>query len=76
MGGPIPDIQTILRSRQLYTLFVNLNARGARYLKESNVTNIPTLTYTIISACEFCLLTAQVVQADLAALNITVNIRS
>ena len=45
-----------------------------QYLKESNVTNIPELTYTIISDCEFCLLTAQVVQADLAAINITVNI--
>jgi peptide/nickel transport system substrate-binding protein len=46
-----------------------------QYLQESGVTNPPPLTYTIISACEFCLVTAQVVQADLAALNITVNIR-
>jgi len=46
-----------------------------QYLKKSNVTNVPTLTYTIISACQFCLLTAQIVKADLAQLNITVNIR-
>ena len=44
-------------------------------LAKANVTNFPTLNFTVITGCQYCLETAQIVQADLAQLNINVNIQ-
>jgi peptide/nickel transport system substrate-binding protein len=43
-------------------------------LKESNVTNSPTLTLRTVSDCDVCTLSAEVVQSDLANIGINVNI--
>ena len=44
------------------------------YLSEANITNMPTLTFTAESGCSYCNAIAQIVQADLAQIGITVNI--
>jgi ABC-type transport system substrate-binding protein len=44
------------------------------YLAQAHITNMPTLTIRIIAGCDFCSVTAQVIQADLSQLNITSNI--
>lgn len=43
-------------------------------LNSSGVTNFPVLNFTVITGCEFCILTAQIVQSDLAQIGITVDI--
>jgi len=45
------------------------------YLTKSNVTNIPTLTFTAISGCTWCVTEAEVVQGDLAQIGINVNVQ-
>ncbi len=45
-----------------------------QYLNKSGVTNIPTLNFDTVSTCSFCIETAQIVQADLSQIGITVNI--
>jgi peptide/nickel transport system substrate-binding protein len=44
-------------------------------LNQANIANMPALTFKIISGCVFCETTAEVVQADLAQIGITVNIQ-
>jgi peptide/nickel transport system substrate-binding protein len=46
-----------------------------QYLAKSNVTNVPTLTFTAIAGCTWCVTEAEVVQGDLAQIGITVNIQ-
>ncbi len=43
-------------------------------LLAAKVTNMPTFTFNLISGCAFCETAAEVVQADLAQINITVNV--
>jgi len=43
-------------------------------LKEANISNFPTLTFTVIAGCQFCIETAQIVQSDLSQIGINVNI--
>jgi ABC-type transport system substrate-binding protein len=45
-----------------------------QYLKGYNVTKFPTLTFTVIAGCAFCVNVAQVVLADLAQIGLNVNI--
>jgi ABC-type transport system substrate-binding protein len=44
------------------------------YLKNASITNMPPLTFRTVSDCSVCSAAAQIIQADLAQLNITVNI--
>ncbi len=46
-----------------------------QYLNESGVTNPPPIVFNVVSVCQECLTTAEIVQSDLAALNITVSIQ-
>jgi peptide/nickel transport system substrate-binding protein len=46
-----------------------------QYLKEANLTSMPTLTFTEYSPCQMCINAATVVQADLAQIGIRVNIQ-
>jgi len=43
-------------------------------LQSANIKNFPTLNFTVITGCQFCVLTAQIVQSDLAQIGINVNI--
>jgi ABC-type transport system substrate-binding protein len=43
-------------------------------LKEANIQNFPILNFTVIAGCQFCIDTAQIVQADLSQIGITVSI--
>jgi len=43
-------------------------------LKSANIKNFPILNFTVITGCQFCISTAQIVQADLAQIGITVDI--
>lgn len=47
---------------------------AAADLKSANIQNFPVLNFTVISGCQFCVATAQIVQADLAQIGITVDI--
>jgi peptide/nickel transport system substrate-binding protein len=47
-----------------------------QYLNASHISNIPTITFTMISGCSYCSEVAQIVQADLSQIGITVNILS
>jgi len=46
-----------------------------QYLAEANVTNMPTFLFRVVSSCDVCLNTAQVIQNDLSQLGINVNIQ-
>ena len=37
-------------------------------LRKANITTFPTLNFTVITGCQFCIETAQIVQSDLSAL--------
>ncbi|MFI5450513.1 MAG: ABC transporter substrate-binding protein, partial [Candidatus Bathyarchaeia archaeon] len=43
-------------------------------LKQANIQNFPTLNFTVITGCQFCINTAEIVQTDLSQIGITVNI--
>ncbi len=43
-------------------------------LKAANIQNFPVLNFTVISGCEFCINTAEIVQGDLSQIGISVNI--
>ncbi len=45
-----------------------------QYLAEAHITNMPTLTYRVLSGCQFCSTIAQGVQHDLSVIGINVNI--
>jgi peptide/nickel transport system substrate-binding protein len=45
-----------------------------QYLARANITNMPTFTLRITSGCDSCSTAAQIIQADLAQIGITVNI--
>ncbi len=45
-----------------------------QYLSKANITNFPTLDMTTYSGCGTCTEATQIIQADLAAIGITVNI--
>lgn len=44
------------------------------YLSQAHVSSMPTLTMNIISGCDSCTNAAQVIQSDLSAIGISVNI--
>jgi len=44
-------------------------------LSQANITNMPTFTYDTFSGCQPCVNVGQVVQSDLAAIGLTVNIQ-
>jgi peptide/nickel transport system substrate-binding protein len=44
-------------------------------LNKANVTNMPTFTFKVPVDCDYCVNTAQIVQADLAQIGITVNVQ-
>ena len=46
------------------------------YLNESGITSIPTLTFSTISTCSFCVSIAEIVQADLGQIGINVNVEA
>ena len=46
------------------------------YLNKSGITSIPTLTFSTISTCSFCVSIAEIVQADLGQVGITVNVEA
>ena len=53
----------------------NYNLTEAKmYLNESGITNPPTLEFSTIASCSFCLAIAQIVQGDLAQIGINVEI--
>ncbi len=43
-------------------------------LNSAKISNFPVLNFTVIAGCEFCISTAQIVQADLAQIGINVDI--
>lgn len=43
-------------------------------LNSANIKNFPILNFTVITGCQFCVSTAQIVQSDLAQIGITVDI--
>jgi len=45
-----------------------------QYLAKANITSMPTFLFRVESGCSYCITTAEVVQADLSQINITVNI--
>jgi ABC-type transport system substrate-binding protein len=45
-----------------------------QYLAQAHISSMPTLTITIITGCVACTAAAEVIQGDLAQLNITTNI--
>ena len=47
-----------------------------QFLNESKITNPPTLVFSTISGCSFCIAIAQIVQGDLAQIGITVTIQA
>jgi peptide/nickel transport system substrate-binding protein len=47
-----------------------------QYLSESGITNPPNLEFSTISGCSFCLAIAQIVQGDLSAIGINVEIEA
>ena len=47
-----------------------------QYLSEAHVSNLPTMTFTIVSGCTYCSLVAQIVQANLGAIGIDISIVS
>jgi len=47
-----------------------------QYLKESNITAPPTIAFSTISGCSFCLAIAQIVQGDLSQIGLNVEIQA
>jgi ABC-type transport system substrate-binding protein len=45
-----------------------------QYLAKANITTMPTFTFTALTGCQFCITTAEIVQADLSQIGITMNI--
>ncbi|MDA4129502.1 MAG: ABC transporter substrate-binding protein [Thaumarchaeota archaeon] len=43
-------------------------------LAQANITNMPVFTFRTVSACDVCASAAEIIQADLAQIGITVNI--
>jgi len=57
-----------------YTPYQYNVSLAQNYLSQAKVANMPTLTMNIISGCDSCTNAAQVIQSDLNAIGINVNI--
>lgn len=57
-----------------YTPYQTNITLAQNYLTQANIKNFPVLNFTVISGCQFCMETAQIVQSNLAQIGITVNI--
>jgi peptide/nickel transport system substrate-binding protein len=73
VGPEYPAWQQFYDPENLAPYQYNLTL-AKEYLSESHISSIPTLTFTMVSGCTYCSEVAQIVQADLANLGVTVNI--
>jgi peptide/nickel transport system substrate-binding protein len=57
-----------------YTPYSYNLTEATQILVNAGITNLPPISFPVLSGCQFCLESAEVVQSDLALLNITVNL--